>query len=451
MRFFPGSAAVLKRIGRAYRTGWWTPSVVYLALILAGLGLALVPWRPCQAAAALVFGGGIAAFAGILVASALRFVDRKVVEGFYQLLLAVLCLVASAVAVGAFVAGSLFGPSEDGFADGLAIPEGMKVAEPFSPFSGESLPTPAEDKFQRALKDALKAPATGDATVRADLPSLLRLQATRREALQRYLASHPGWRVFRERGKLYATRRWSSDAGWCYTLHGYYGSFGGDAAPAAESFQTRLTLGLDGEPWARVQGNAIWLEPGSASLAKLDVGNALQESWVLVRAGDWVVEVFEQSGGTERRLTKAALKFLEDELAPFAEDASWARLRASLPADAIVRGESSLDLRESFQPGIYDVFIRANPGEPGTVYLKAFEVTRGTRLSADRLTERSNERMGWSEDPAEQFFSNTHVTIYEGDWGKPYAARFELWFKPDSGGSERKLFEKVYKIEGWQR
>jgi hypothetical protein len=40
-------------------------------------------------------------------------------------------------------------------------------------------------------------------------------------------------------------------------------------------------------------------------------------------------------------------------------------------------------------------------------------------------------------------------TIYEGDWGKPYAARFEVWFKPDNGGNEQKLFQKNYKIEGW--
>jgi len=38
-----------------------------------------------------------------------------------------------------------------------------------------------------------------------------------------------------------------------------------------------------------------------------------------------------------------------------------------------------------------------------------------------------------------KFSSDTDFTIYEGDWGKPYVARFELWFKPDNGGQERKL------------
>lgn len=85
------------------------------------------------------------------------------------------------------------------------------------------------------------------------------------------------------------------------------------------------------------------------------------------------------------------------------------------------------------------------------IYLKAFEVTKGTRLSAARLRESSNEWVGWSDDPNELFLSNTHFTICEGDWGKPYAARLEVWFVPDANGSERKLMEKVFRIEGWQR
>ena len=44
-----------------------------------------------------------------------------------------------------------------------------------------------------------------------------------------------------------------------------------------------------------------------------------------------------------------------------------------------------------------------------------------------------------------------HFTIYEGRWGQYYGARFEIWFQSDSGGPERKLFEKNYKIQGWER
>jgi hypothetical protein len=103
------------------------------------------------------------------------------------------------------------------------------------------------------------------------------------------------------------------------------------------------------------------------------------------------------------------------------------------------------------QPGIYNLTLRINPGEPGLVYLKAFEATKGTRLSEGRLKGASNERIGWSNDPEEKFLYENEFTIYEGDWGKPYAARIEVWFCPDSGQPERKLMERVCKIEGWMR
>lgn len=59
--------------------------------------------------------------------------------------------------------------------------------------------------------------------------------------------------------------------------------------------------------------------------------------------------------------------------------------------------------------------------------------------------------MTWSTDISEKFGAKAGFTIYEGDWGKPYAARFEVWFKPDSGKQERKIAERIFKIEGWQR
>ena len=88
--------------------------------------------------------------------------------------------------------------------------------------------------------------------------------------------------------------------------------------------------------------------------------------------------------------------------------------------------------------GIYNLTMRLNPGESGITYLKAFEVTKGTRLSERRLYRSLNERIGWSQDAEEKFLYENEFTIYEGDWGKPYAARIEVWFRPDSGAPERK-------------
>ena len=91
------------------------------------------------------------------------------------------------------------------------------------------------------------------------------------------------------------------------------------------------------------------------------------------------------------------------------------------------------------------------PGEPGMTYLRAFEATKGTPLSESGLKEDSNERIGWSDEPEEKFLYENEFMIHEGDWGKPYAARIEVWFRPDSGKPERKLLERICKIEGWQR
>lgn len=132
-------------------------------------------------------------------------------------------------------------------------------------------------------------------------------------------------------------------------------------------------------------------------------------------------------------------------------------LRAHDHADGVARPMMSppthptLRLWNSFQPGIYKSEIWANPGEKGMAYLRAYEVTHNTELSKDILRERSIRRIGWSSDPGKLFPSKAEFTIYEGDWGKPYAARFEVWFAPDSGRPKRKLLQRVFRIEGWQR
>lgn len=177
----------------------------------------------------------------------------------------------------------------------------------------------------------------------------------------------------------------------------------------------------------------------------------MPQSHIVIEVDDIVVELFEQSSDSERRITKTALKFIDSKLKELVDIQDWEDAKSTIDAAFTRRGAAVFDIYESFQPGIYDSYIWVNPGEPGMVYLKAFEITQDYQLSTNRLPERSNEWIGWSEDPDELFFSNTHFTIYEGDWDQPYAARFELWFVPDSGGPERKLIEKEFKIEGWMR
>ncbi len=361
-----------------------------------------------------------------------------------------LCGIAASATMGFLVIVVALGPSEDGFADNLSIPENIQIAEPLDELMTEL--RKANDSFQQALLAALGSPGGNDPTITANVASLITLQTNAPDVLKRYLTTSPSWRVFKEHGNVFATRRWMIGSQWRYDLHGYYSRHDiGTWSIAFPHFQTRFTIGLSGKPWAGTSGDTTLLSAAQTIPLKLSPRNLEFTSLCVITAGDLVVEIFEQSEAKERRLTKASLVYLEEELAPLAAQPTWETIRAILPPDSIRQGQASLELRNSFQPGIYDSIIWINPGEPGMIYLKAFEVTKETPLSVRGLKNYSNEWVGWSNNPDELFFSNTHFTIYEGDWGKPYAARFEIWFTPDSGGPARKLMEKVFKIEGWQR
>ena len=119
--------------------------------------------------------------------------------------------------------------------------------------------------------------------------------------------------------------------------------------------------------------------------------------------------------------------------------------------DIAVPDRPDIVLVDGIQGGIYWVHAHVNPGEEGNAYLKVFEATTNRRLSGYRIRERTEKTIKWSEKPNELFHYRTEVTVYEGDWDYYYPARFELWFVPTSGAPERKLVEKVFRIEGWMR
>ena len=108
-------------------------------------------------------------------------------------------------------------------------------------------------------------------------------------------------------------------------------------------------------------------------------------------------------------------------------------------------------LYNSFQPGLYEYDFWTGRIDRGIIYLKAFEITGEEALSASSLRERSEVKIYNPTDSILRFGTSYDFTIYEGDWGKPYGARFEVWYKPDNGGETKKLFERNYKIEGWMR
>lgn len=97
----------------------------------------------------------------------------------------------------------------------------------------------------------------------------------------------------------------------------------------------------------------------------------------------------------------------------------------------------------------YDFYMWHKPTEKGEIYIKAFEITRNQRLSEWKLTNRTKNTVTDLTDDFKVFTGRT--VIDEGTFEKFYPARFELWFKSAMDGTEKKLTEKSYLIDGWDR
>lgn len=91
-----------------------------------------------------------------------------------------------------------------------------------------------------------------------------------------------------------------------------------------------------------------------------------------------------------------------------------------------------------------------NPGEPGQVVLRAYEVTTGKCAFSREIELKSESENAWSVVRTEKFlYYHPHLRVFlRGRENVFYAVRFEVWFKPSSGQPGRKLIERVYRVCG---
>jgi len=446
----------MKRALALYFSSWWLPSALFFSLLIGFtiLGMSLKPWLLWAALALLCFSA--IAFLGLIAASIWNLCKKRWRIGTINALLVFVCAKAGSVCLAAVMFAAMFGPSEDGFADNLTIPAGLEIAEPanvetsLAANSSNATSTAPADEMQDMIRKALAIPGCDQAEFTPEMPSLRTAATDHADAFRNYLESSPDWRVFVERGNRFAARRWTQDGEPRDSLHGYVSDSFDDVR-----FQTRCLLCLDRKQWSTypVQHATEGTTPVQPNMC---LGNEQHESRVMIECGDVWVEIFEQSAQPERRVTKATVAALEKEFANFLQGPEAAIAHVRNRSRELALGLAGADgqpfrLVNGMQPGMYGVEYSLNPGEPGIAYLKAFEVTKGTPLSVDRVKANSSTRLVWSANPDERFGTKSAFKIYEGDWGKPYAARFEVWFKPDSGATERKLAERNFKIEGWQR
>ncbi|MCL5280512.1 MAG: hypothetical protein M1376_11460 [Planctomycetes bacterium] len=147
-------------------------------------------WGPFGAVAGVLFIGCGLCVLGILVAAIWNFIEDRWIKGFVNLLMFPLTGVGAFALVAIL---SLPGPSEDGFADKLKIPENIELAEPQD--ERRASLGGLEDSFQTRLLTALKAKGNGDTSVTATVDSLATLHRTAPDILRRYLASSASWRA----------------------------------------------------------------------------------------------------------------------------------------------------------------------------------------------------------------------------------------------------------------
>ena len=112
--------------------------------------------------------------------------------------------------------------------------------------------------------------------------------------------------------------------------------------------------------------------------------------------------------------------------------------------------ETYLQVWQGYQGGIYtyDFYYPSLPA--GEIFLRCYEVTENIPLSEDRLGRRSSVHVD-STNSFSKLVNQYEFTIYEGDWEDYYAARIEVWFRDATSKKERKLCEKIYRVEGGMR
>jgi hypothetical protein len=193
---------------RAFASGHvrtlWLPLLVGGGSLFAGAMMRGWTFRHVASGCGVIYLLGLGYF---LILAIVRFVAGRKGAG----LGALFCLVISvAMMAPALVAALITGSMGDGFADDLKIPESMELVEPGRE-AARGEPGKSVDLFQAAMRASLEGQGGDDVSLRAEVPALATLWGERRELLMRYLASHPGWRVYEDKGGKFATRRWMVD------------------------------------------------------------------------------------------------------------------------------------------------------------------------------------------------------------------------------------------------
>ena len=122
---------------------------------------------------------------------------------------------------------------------------------------------------------------------------------------------------------------------------------------------------------------------------------------------------------------------------------------STVPVDSL-DFNTYLNIWNDIQGGMYKYDFYYGTLPAGEIFLRCFEATENIPLSVDRLEESSRVAID-STTSFSKLVDKQAFTIYEGEWEDYFAARVEVWFREAATKQEKKLLEKVYRVEGWMR
>ena len=309
------------------------------------------------------------------------------------------------------------------------------------------------DEFSRRLYQVGGDSNSACETVRCDVSALDRLYVERADFLFRYLASHPDWALRHDyKGRRIALRRMRGGTGW--HDNSWNAVF---AAKDASDFDDVIKVGCNVNFDREQDYGQICKSGDSVRVDMMSTEEDFTRGVVACRGAGLSMVVSELTTFPAARMIQFVFDSLQREFQSLAEAQTWDAAKSLLPADAALKEDANVFLREAILPGRYLYWARVNPGEPGETYLRVFEVSRGTELGTRTSGRRSvkgdtQESVGWSGDLSEKFFVGAEFFLHEYvKGGMPFAARVEVWFIPANGGPERKLVERVFKVKGGGR
>ncbi|MCK4275844.1 MAG: hypothetical protein KAX78_04980, partial [Phycisphaerae bacterium] len=304
------------------------------------------------------------------------------------------------------------------------------------------------------------------------VPDFEHFSGERSDVLLRQLMACPQWRVLRAGKGITCYKRFKTEHGWRATLGNIVRSGSGHAGGMwrfpdrwwsgqhemfwPERYERQYSFWFGEIPSTPLTGSDVTLVgplAGSVALKTAQSYGNFRSHLVVGKGSVWfgVTEVtnlqFRLGLPTRKAMTWLA-GFLS-QTRQFEEELVKYGYVKNMSDSEVRKGKASIEIIDTPKGGIYDVCAWVNPGEKGLTYLKVFDVISGRRLSERQILSTSNEMIGWSDEADVQFYYNSHVYVYEGDWDHLYEARFELWFKPDTGQQERKLIQTTREIFGW--